>query len=137
MAQTWVALQTYFTEKWLEQKQYSAMTAKQSKFKEAALLAQETAAAKEEGKTQAMLFVMLQDQHVEQIMQMEATNKSNMDAVMEQTNVLVAAGSTRQAHQPDKENTPPGRNDIPFGGGNQVNKNPGRRKPSVPTANVL
>jgi hypothetical protein len=30
MAQTWAALQTYFTEKWLEQKQYSAMTAKQS-----------------------------------------------------------------------------------------------------------
>jgi hypothetical protein len=29
MAQTWAALQTYFTEKWLEQKQYSAMMAKQ------------------------------------------------------------------------------------------------------------
>jgi hypothetical protein len=28
--QTWVALQTYFTEKWLEQKQYSATMAKQS-----------------------------------------------------------------------------------------------------------
>jgi hypothetical protein len=28
--QTWTALQTYFTEKWLEQKQYSATTAKQS-----------------------------------------------------------------------------------------------------------
>jgi hypothetical protein len=28
MAQTWAALQTYFTEKWLEQKQYLAMTAK-------------------------------------------------------------------------------------------------------------
>jgi hypothetical protein len=34
MLQTWVALQTYFTEKWLEQKQYSATTAKQSQFKE-------------------------------------------------------------------------------------------------------
>ncbi len=40
MAQMWVALQTYFTETWLEQKQYSAMTAKQLGFKEAALLAQ-------------------------------------------------------------------------------------------------
>ncbi len=30
MAQTWAALQTYFTEKWLEWKQYSATTAKQS-----------------------------------------------------------------------------------------------------------
>jgi hypothetical protein len=39
MAQTWAALQTYFTEKWLEQKQYSATTAKQSQFKEAVLLA--------------------------------------------------------------------------------------------------
>jgi hypothetical protein len=47
------------------------------------LLAQETAAAKEEGKTQAMLFTMLQDQHAKQIAQMEATNKSNMDAMME------------------------------------------------------
>jgi hypothetical protein len=30
MAQMWAALQTYFTEKWLEQKQYLATTAKQS-----------------------------------------------------------------------------------------------------------
>jgi hypothetical protein len=82
-AQTWVALQTYFTEKWLEQKQYSSTTAKQLQFKEAALLAQETAAAKEEGETQAMLFAMLQDQHKKQIAQMEATNKANMDAMME------------------------------------------------------
>jgi hypothetical protein len=37
--------------------------AKQSQFKEAALLAQETAAAEEEGKMQAMLFAMLQNQH--------------------------------------------------------------------------
>jgi hypothetical protein len=57
MAQTWVALQTYFTEKWLEQKQYLATTAKQLQFKEAALLAQETAAAEEEGETQALLFL--------------------------------------------------------------------------------
>jgi hypothetical protein len=44
-----------------------ATRAKQSQFKEAALLAQETAAAKEEGKTQAMLFAVLQDQHTMQI----------------------------------------------------------------------
>jgi hypothetical protein len=37
--QTWAALQAYFTEKWLERKQYSAMMAKQLQFKEAALLA--------------------------------------------------------------------------------------------------
>ncbi len=45
--QTYAALQAYFTEKWLECKQYSAMMAKQLRFKEAALLAQEKAAAKE------------------------------------------------------------------------------------------
>ncbi len=84
MAQTWVALQTYFTEKWLKRKQYSTTTAKQLQFKEAVLLAQETAAAEEEGKTQALLFTMLQDQHAEQIMQMEATNKTIMDTMMKQ-----------------------------------------------------
>jgi hypothetical protein len=36
--QTWAELQTYFTKKWLGRKQYSATMAKQSHFKEAALL---------------------------------------------------------------------------------------------------
>ncbi len=118
----WAALQTYFTEKWLERKQYLAATAKQSQFKEAALLAQETAAAEEEGKTQALLFAMLQDQHAMQIAQMEATNKTNMDAMMEQMNALVAARDARHAHQPDKVNTPLGGNVIPLGGGTQAKK---------------
>ncbi len=69
MAQMWAALQTYFTKKWLRWKQYLATTAKQSQFKEAALLTQETAAAEEEGKTQVLLFGMLQDQHAKQIVQ--------------------------------------------------------------------
>jgi hypothetical protein len=68
------------------------MMAKQLQFKEAALLAQETAAAKEEGETQAILFAMLHDQHAKQITQMEATDKTNMDTMMEQMNALVAAG---------------------------------------------
>jgi hypothetical protein len=67
-------------------------TAKQLQLKEAVLLAQETAAAKEEGKIQAMLFAMLQDQHAKQIAQMEATNKMDMDTMMEQMNALVVAG---------------------------------------------
>ncbi len=54
--QTWPNLQTYFTKKWLERKQYLATTAKQSRFKEAALLSWETAAVEEEGETQTMLF---------------------------------------------------------------------------------
>jgi len=57
--QTWPNLQ----EKRLEQKQYSTTTAKQSRFKEAALAAQEKEAAEAEGETQAMLFAMLQEQH--------------------------------------------------------------------------
>jgi hypothetical protein len=66
------------------------MTAKQSRFKEAALLTQETAAAKEEGESQAMLFAMLQEQHYKQIAAMTATNKANMDAMMERMNAMVA-----------------------------------------------
>jgi len=87
---TWAVLQTYFTNKWLELKQYSAMMAKQSRFKEAALLAQETAAVEEEGESQAMLFAMLQEQHDKQIAVMAATNKANMDLMMEQMNAMVA-----------------------------------------------
>ncbi len=106
-------------------------TAKQSQFKEAVLLAQEIAAAEEEGKTQALLFIMLQDQHAKQIAQMEATNKTNMDTLMERMNPLVAAGGARQAHQPDKVNTPPGSNVIPLGGGTQAKK-PRRKKALCP-----
>ncbi len=74
---------------------------------------------------------MLQDQHAKQIAQMKATNKMNMDAMMEQMNALVAAGGARQAHQPDKENTPLGRNVIPLGGGHRVMK-PRRKKALCP-----
>jgi len=122
--QTWTALQTYFTEKWLERKQYSAMTAKQSRFKEAALLAQETAAAVEEGELQAMLFALLQEQHDKQIVAMAATNKANMEAMMERMNALMAGCDRRTpAQQPDKENLPPpGGNISPH-----VNPNPNKK----------
>jgi hypothetical protein len=62
---------------------------------------------------------------------MEETNKTNMGAMMEQMNALV-----RHAHQPDKVNTPPGSNVIPLVVAPKP-RNPGGRKPSVPTANVL
>jgi hypothetical protein len=104
--QTWTELQTYFNEKWLERKQYPAMMAKQSCFKEAALLAQETAAAEEEGKSQAMLFAMLQEQHDRQIAAMTATNKANMDAMMERMNALVTGRVGRCPTHQDKESTP-------------------------------
>jgi hypothetical protein len=132
LTQTWEALQTYFTEKCLEQKQYLATTtAKQSQFKEAVLLAHETAAVEEEGKTQALLFAMLQDQHAKQIAQMEATNKTNMDAMMEQMNAFVGARYARHAHQLDKVNTPLGSNVIPLGGGAQAKK-PRQKKALCP-----
>ncbi len=120
---TWTALQDYFTEKWLERKQYSATTAKQSCFKEAALHAQEAVAAKEEGETQAILFAMLQDQHTKQIAQMEAANKTNMVSMMEQMNALITAAGGRQTHQQDKENRPPtGNVKPPTGGGKRVKR---------------
>ncbi len=71
------------------------MTAKQSRFKEAALAAQEKEVAEAEGETQAMLFAMLQEQHDKQIATMEATNKANMAAMMECMNALVAAGHNK------------------------------------------
>jgi len=115
--QTWAALETYFTNKWLECKQYSATTAKQSRFKEAALLTQETAAAEEEGELQAMLFAMLQEQHDKQIAAMAAMNKANMDSMMGRMNAMVAGrrGGDRRTptQQMDKENTPPRGNISP------------------------
>ncbi len=59
------------------------------------LLAQETAAAEEQVKSQAMLFAMLQEQHDRQIAAMTATNKVNMDAMMERVNALVTGGAGR------------------------------------------
>ncbi len=104
--QTWAELQTYFTEKWLDRKQYSATMAKKLHFKDAVLLAQETAAAEEEGKSQAMLFPMLQEQHNRQIAVMTATNKATMDAMMERMNALVTGGAGRRPTHQDKESNP-------------------------------
>jgi hypothetical protein len=91
-----------------------ATTAKQSRFKEVALLAWETAAMEEEGETQTMLFAMLQEQHNKQMATMAASNKANMDAMMEWMNVLVAASGGRRSN--NKENKPPTGNTTPTGG---------------------
>ncbi len=101
--QTWQALQDYFTEMWLERRQYSQATAKHSRFKDAALTAQELAAAAEEGKTTAMMFALLQEQHKHQMEATAASSQKAMDATMEQMNAPVA-GHGKVA---DKENTPP------------------------------
>jgi hypothetical protein len=53
-----------------------------------------------------MLFAMLQEQHDRQNAAMTATNKANMDAMMERMNALVAGGGGRCLTHQDKENTP-------------------------------
>ncbi len=59
--QTWQLLQDYFTEKWLECRQYSQAMAKHLQFKDAALAAQEQAAVEDKGKAMAMMFALLQE----------------------------------------------------------------------------
>jgi len=109
--QTWQNLQDYFTEKWLERRQYSQATAKHLWFKDAALAAQETAAVEEEGETSAMMFALLQEQHRVQLDAMATANKKAMDAMFERMNAIVAGNL--KGGSPDKENTPPGRNVSP------------------------
>jgi hypothetical protein len=87
--QTWQNLHDYFTEKWLEQRLYLQETTKLSRFKDAALTAQELAAAEEEGKTTVMMFALLQEQHKAQLETMAASNKQAMDAMLEHMNALI------------------------------------------------
>jgi hypothetical protein len=125
--QTWVNLQTYFTEKWLEGRQYSADTAKQSRFKEAALAANEQAAATEEGKKKAMMFALLQEQHQSQLEAMATTNKVAMEAMLERMNALVVTAQGGRKHNPatNKENEHPPTNRRKE---NDTKKGPTRRK---------
>ncbi len=97
--QTWQNLQDYFTEKWLEQRQYLQATVKQSRFKDAALAAQELAAAEEEGKTASMMFALLQEQHKAQLKAMAAANKQAIDTMLEHMNALIA-GQGKAADKP-------------------------------------
>jgi len=107
--QTWQALQDYFTEKWLEHRQYSQATAKHLQFKDAALAAQETAAAEEEGEVLAMMFALLQEQHRAQLDAMTSANQKAMEAMFERMNAIVPGNGLGT----DKENTPPGGNVNP------------------------
>ncbi len=101
--QKWQALQDYFTEKWLERRKYLQATAKQSRFKDVGLAAQEQVAAKEEGKASAMMFALLQEQHKMQLKAMATTNQKAMEAMFKQINAIVGG----QCKAVDKENTPP------------------------------
>jgi hypothetical protein len=60
---TWTNIKDYFTQMWQEQQAYNKMTAKQSAFKEAAMLAKEAETAEQN----AQIFVLLQTQHDEQM----------------------------------------------------------------------
>jgi hypothetical protein len=65
-------------------------TAKKSRFKDAALAAQELAAAEEEGKTTMRMFALLKEQHKAQLEAMAAANKQAMDGMLERMNALIA-----------------------------------------------
>ncbi len=73
--------------------------AKQSGFKDAALAAQELAAAEEEGETTAMMFALLQEQHKAQLEAVGAANKQAMDAMLEHMNALIP-GQGKAANKP-------------------------------------
>jgi hypothetical protein len=96
--QTWQNLQDYFTEKWLVQRYYLQATAKHSWFKDAALAAQELAAAGEEGETTARMFALLQEQHKAQLKSMAAANKQAMDPMFVLMNALIT-GQGKAADQ--------------------------------------
>ncbi len=78
-------------------------TAKHSRFKDAALAAQEQMAVKEEGKVSAMMFALIQKQHKTQLKAMGTANQKAMEAMFDQINAIVSA----QCKAVDKENTPP------------------------------
>ena len=117
-AQTWQALQDYFTKKWLERQQYSQATVKHSRFKDTALAAQEQAAAEEEGKASAMMFALLQEQHKAQMDAMAAANMKSMELMMEKMNALVSG--SQGGH--NKENARPNGNSNQGTGGTKRGK---------------
>jgi hypothetical protein len=65
-------------------------TAKHLQFKDAAVAAQELAAAEEESETIAMMFALLQKQQKAQLKLMAAPNNQAMDATFEHMNALIA-----------------------------------------------
>ena len=68
-------------------------TTKHSRFKNAALAAQELAAAEEEGKITAIMFTLFQEQHKAQLEAMAASNKQAMDTMFERMNALIVGHS--------------------------------------------
>jgi hypothetical protein len=117
--QTWQALQDFFTEKFLECRQYSQAMAKHSRFMDAALVAQEMAVAEGEGEMTAMMFALLQEQHRSQMETLAAANQQTMDVMLEQMNAIIAG----QGKVLDKETgRPPNINNATTGTGEKARK---------------
>jgi hypothetical protein len=85
--------------------------AKHSRFKDAALTAQEMAAAEEEGETSAMMFALLQEQHQAQLDAMATANQKATDTMFERMNAIVMGNG--RVGPTDKENIPPAVNVNP------------------------
>ncbi len=76
---------------------------------------------------------MLQEQHDKQMETMATTNKANMDAMMEQMNAMVTAGSGRRSN--DKENAlPAANNKVPAG---DKTKKPKQKKKLCPNCKTF
>ncbi len=115
----WQALQDFFTEKWLEHRQYSQAMAKHSRFKDAALAAQEMAAAEGEGETTAMMFALLQEQHRLQMETLAAAIQQTMDVMLEQMNAIIAGQGKKSDNETDR---PPNINNATTGTGGKARK---------------
>ena len=89
---TWDNIKAYFTQQWQEQQAYNKMTAKQSAFKEAAMLAKEAEAAEQ----QAQIFVLMQTQHDEQMKKIV----ENMAAMQKQYEGLLKQ-KNKENHNPN------------------------------------
>jgi hypothetical protein len=80
----------------------------QSRFKDAAIAAQELAAAEEEGEATAMMFALLQEQHKSQMDVMAASNQKAMETMFERMNAIIA----NNGKSADKENNPPAASNL-------------------------
>ncbi len=88
--------------------------------KDAALAAQELAAAEEESKTTAMMFALLQEQHKAQLKAMAASNKQSMNAMLKCMYALIVGQGkaadcqdTQQQHRPSNQNRDPLEESMP------------------------
>jgi hypothetical protein len=92
--------------------------AKHSRFKDAALAAQEMATVEGESETTAMMFALLQEQHRSQMETLAAANQQTMDMMLEQMNAIIAG----QEKALDKKNVYPPNTNATTGTGGKSRK---------------